>query len=86
MAGGGGDVDSLLLGSDSAAENNNNNKPTSDIVIERRIYYILYRITKYSQVPVRFCGLEGWESGEVRLCRRPTSSEGEVGRDDTGGV
>lgn len=38
------------------------------------------------EVPVLFCGLLGCESGEVRLCRRPTSSEGEVGREDTGGV
>lgn len=38
------------------------------------------------EVPVRFWGLEVWESGEVRLCLRPTSSEGEVGRDETGGV
>lgn len=38
------------------------------------------------QVPERFCGLLGWVSGEVRLCRRPTSSEGDVGREDTGGV
>lgn len=37
-------------------------------------------------VPVRFVGLVGWESGEVRLCRLPTSSEGEVGSEDTGGV
>lgn len=40
----------------------------------------------HSQVPDLFCGLLGWESGEVRLCRRPTSSEGDVGKDDTGGV
>lgn len=40
----------------------------------------------YLHVPVRFDGLLGWESGEVRLCLRPTSSDGEVGRDDTGGV
>lgn len=40
----------------------------------------------YVQVPVRFWGLLGWESGEVRLCLRPTSSEGEVGSEDTGGV
>lgn len=38
------------------------------------------------QVPERFWGLLGWLSGEVRLCRRPTSSEGDVGREDTGGV
>ena len=40
----------------------------------------------YLQVPVLFCGRVGWESGEVRLCLRPTSSVGDVGRDDTGGV
>lgn len=39
-----------------------------------------------SEVPVRFCGRVGCESGEVRLCLRPTSSDGDVGRDDTGGV
>lgn len=38
------------------------------------------------QVPDLFWGLLGWESGDVRLCRRPTSSEGDVGREDTGGV
>lgn len=38
------------------------------------------------QVPDLFWGLLGCESGEVRLCRRPTSSDGDVGREDTGGV
>lgn len=38
------------------------------------------------QVPARFWGLLGWLSGEVRLCLRPTSSDGDVGREETGGV
>jgi predicted transcriptional regulator len=35
---------------------------------------------------VRLVGLVDWESGEVKLCLLPTSSEGEVGNDDIGGV
>lgn len=30
--------------------------------------------------------LAGWDSGDVRLCLRPCSSDGEVGSDETGGV
>lgn len=39
-----------------------------------------------SDEAVRFVGRVGCESGEVRLCRLPTSSVGEVGKEDTGGV
>jgi len=37
-------------------------------------------------IPVRFVGLADWESGEVKLCLLPTSSEGDVGKEDIGGV
>lgn len=37
-------------------------------------------------IPVRFAGLADWESGEVKLCLLPTSSEGDVGKEDIGGV
>lgn len=39
-----------------------------------------------AHTPVRLAGLADWESGEVKLCLLPTSSEGEVGNDDIGGV
>lgn len=39
-----------------------------------------------SDKAVRLAGLADWESGDVRLCLLPTSSEGEVGREETGGV
>ena len=39
-----------------------------------------------AHAPVRLVGLADWESGEVKLCLLPTSSEGEVGNDDIGGV
>lgn len=39
-----------------------------------------------AHAPVRLAGLADWESGEVKLCLLPTSSEGEVGNDDIGGV
>lgn len=39
-----------------------------------------------ADLPVRLAGLVDWESGEVKLCLLPTSSEGEVGNDDIGGV
>ena len=39
-----------------------------------------------AHAPVRLVGLADWESGEVKLCLLPTSSEGEVGNDDIGGT
>lgn len=35
---------------------------------------------------MRLAGLVDCESGDVKLCLLPTSSEGEVGREDIGGV
>lgn len=81
MAGGGGDVDSLLLGSDRAADSR-----TEAVLFSSTEPSALMLPCRYSQVPVLFCVLVGWESGEVRLCLRPTSSDGDVGREDTGGV
>lgn len=83
MAGGGGDVDNLLLGSDSAAEGATKTTWPS---LRASVLPLSGRPEADSHVPVLFWGLDGWESGDVRLCLRPTSSDGDVGRDDTGGV
>lgn len=39
-----------------------------------------------SDKAVRLEVLAGWESGEVKLCLRPISSDGDVGREERGGV
>lgn len=39
-----------------------------------------------SDKAVRLAGLADCESGEVKLCLLPTSSEGDVGKEDIGGV
>lgn len=50
----------------------------------RKEVWVLQYMT--ADLPVRLAGLVDWESGEVKLCLLPTSSEGEVGSDDIGGV
>ncbi len=50
------------------------------------IYIYITIQTSYVFVPVLLVVLAGWDSGDVRLCLRPCSSDGEVGSDETGGV
>lgn len=56
------------------------------VFVSTRVSFDEVLALDHLQVPERFCGLPAWLSGEVRLCRRPTSSEGEVGSEETGGV
>lgn len=53
---------------------------------DRRLKSLTQTVVVCVCVPVLLVVLEGWDSGDVRLCLRPCSSDGEVGNDETGGV
>lgn len=61
-------------------------KPTLNILKFMKLLYFLLSYLLLTNIPVRLAGLADWESGEVRLCLLPTSSEGDVGKEDIGGV